>query len=144
MPKAMFEKLNYPTLSHIMMCVQLADSTIRYPEGIVHNLLVQVKDIFNFPDFVILDMEGDLGISLILGRPFLRDVRAIIDVGIGKISLLIMGKNMKFRFQNKKQKLFLIHEDDIIEELHAELGWEDWEVHEPPIAWEDWDILEPQ
>ena len=28
MPKAMFEKLNYPALSHIMMCVQLADSTI--------------------------------------------------------------------------------------------------------------------
>ena len=102
MPTATFEKLSYPALSVTMMCVQLADSTIRYPEGIVQNLLVQVKDIFIFPDFVILDMEGDLGISLILGRPFLRDVRAIIDVGIGKISLLIMGKNMKFRFQNKR------------------------------------------
>ena len=90
MPMATFEKLSYPALSVTMMCVQLADSTIRYPEGIVHNLLVQVKDIFNFPDFVILDMEGDLGISLILGRPFLRDVRAIIDVGTRKISLLIM------------------------------------------------------
>jgi len=144
MPTATSEKLSYPALSITMMCVQLADSTIRYPEGTVHNLLVQVKDIFNFPDFVILDMEGDLGISLILGRPFLRDARAIIDVGTGTIGLHIMGKNMKFRFQNKKQKLFLIHEDDIIEELHAELGWEDWEVHEPLIAWEDWDILEPQ
>ena len=50
-----------------MMCVQLADSTIRYPEGIVHNLLVQVKDTFITVDFVVLDMEGDLGISLILG-----------------------------------------------------------------------------
>ena len=144
MPKTTFEKLSYPALSPTMMCVQLANSTIRYPEGIVQNLLVQVKDIFIFPDFVILDMEGDLGISLILGRPFLRDARAIIDVGTGTIGLHIMGKNMKFRFQNKKQKLFLIHEDDIIEELHAELGWEDWEVHEPLIAWEDWDILEPQ
>ena len=67
MPKAMFEKLNYPTLSHIMMCVQLADSTIRYPEGIVHNLLVQLKNTFIIADFVVLDMEGDLSISLILG-----------------------------------------------------------------------------
>ena len=90
-------------------------------------------------------MEGDLGISLIIGRPFLRDARAIIDVGTGKISLIIMGKNMKFRFQNKRQELFLIHEDDKREGLHADPGWEDWEVHEPPteLAWEDWEIHEP-
>ena len=105
-----------------MICVQLADSTIQYLEGIVHNLLVQVKDTFIVADFVILDMEGDLGISLILGRPFLRDARAIIDVGTKKISLLIMGNNMKFRFQNKKQELFLIHEDDKREGLHAKPG----------------------
>ena len=102
-----------------MMCIQLADSTIRYPEGIVQNLLVQVNNTFIVADFIVLDMEWDLGISLILGRPFLRDVRAIIDVGIGKISLLIMGKNMKFRFQNKKQEL-LIHEDNRREGLYAE------------------------
>ena len=102
-----------------MICVQLADSTIQYLEGIVHNLLVQVKDTFIVADFVILDMEGDLGISLILGRPFLRDARAIIDVGTRKISLLIMGKNMRFRFQNKKQEL-LIHEDNRREGLYAE------------------------
>ena len=56
-----------------------------------------------------------------------------------------MGKNMKFRFQNKKQELFLIHEDDKREGLHAEPSWEDWEVHEPPteLAWEDWEIHEP-
>ena len=52
---------------------------------------------------------------------------------------------MKFRFQNKKQELFLIHEDDKREGLHAELGWDDWEVHEPPTepAWEDCEIHEP-
>ena len=70
-------------------------------------------------------MEGDRRISLILGRPFLRDARAIIDVGTRKISLLIMGKNMKFRFQNKKKELFLIHEDNEGEGLYAESGWED-------------------
>jgi hypothetical protein len=66
-------------------------------------------------------MEGDLGISLILGRPFLRDAKARIDVGTGKISLRIMGKTMKFMFQNKKE-LFLIHEDSEKQGLWAELG----------------------
>jgi len=52
MPKATFEKLSYPTFS----------PTIRYPEGIVHNLLVEVKETFIVADFVVLDMEGNLGI----------------------------------------------------------------------------------
>ena len=95
-----------------MMCVELADSTIRYLEGIVENLLVRVKDTFILTDFVVLNMKGDLGISLILGRPFLRDAKARIDVGTGKINFLIKGKNMKFRFQNKKKELFLTHEDN--------------------------------
>jgi len=30
---------------------------------------------------MVLDMEGDLGIPLILGRPFLRDENARINVG---------------------------------------------------------------
>jgi hypothetical protein len=55
----------------------------------VENLLVRVKDSFILADFVVLDMEGDWGISLILERPFLRDTKARIDVGTGKISLRI-------------------------------------------------------
>ena len=119
MPKVTFEELGYPALSPTMMCVQLADSTVRYPEGIIENLLVRVKDTFILTDFVVLDMEGDLGIMLILERPFLRDAKAKIDVGTGKISLHIMGRTMKFRFQNKKE-LFLIHEDSWRQGLWAE------------------------
>ena len=59
-------------------------------------------------DFVILDMEGDLGIPLILGRPFLKDTNARIDVGRGRISLYIRGKTMKFKFQNKKEQCLMI------------------------------------
>ena len=76
----------------------------------MENLLVKVKNTFILADFVVLDIEGDLEIPHILGRPFLRDTNARIDVGTGKISLRIMGKTMKFKFQNKRE-LFLIHED---------------------------------
>jgi len=83
---------------------------VRYPEGVVENLLVKLRNTFILADFMVLNMEGDLGIPLILGRPFLRDTNARIDVGTGKISLRIMGKTMNFKFQNKRE-LFLIHED---------------------------------
>jgi hypothetical protein len=66
-PKVIFEQLQYPALSPTWMCVQHADSTIRYPEGIVKNLLVRVKKSFILADFVVLDMEGDIGVQLILG-----------------------------------------------------------------------------
>ena len=74
---------------------------MRYPEGVVEDLLVKVRNTFILADFMVLNMEGNLGIPLILGRPFLRDTNARIDVGTGKISLRIMGKTMKFKFQNK-------------------------------------------
>ena len=64
--------------------------------------MVKVRNTFILVDFVVLDMEGDLGIPFILGRPFLRDANARIDVGAGKVSLHIMGKTTKFKFRNKR------------------------------------------
>ena len=144
MPKVTFKKLHYSTLSPTTMCVQLADSAVRYPEGVVENLLVKVRSTCIPADFMVLDMEGDLGIPLILGRPFLRDANAKIDVGSGKVSLRIMGKTMKFKFQNKRE-LFLIHEDSDKQGLWAEPGWENWDIHHSPSepAWEDWEIHDP-
>ena len=67
MPMVIYEKLLYPALSPTYMCVQLADSTIRYPEGIAKNVLVRVRDSFVFTDFVVMDIESYLGIVFILG-----------------------------------------------------------------------------
>ena len=76
----------------------------------MERLMVKVKNTYILVDFVVLDMEGDIGIPLIFGRPFLKDTNTRIDVGRGRISLQIKGKTMKFKFQNKKE-VFLIHED---------------------------------
>ena len=40
LPKVIFEQLQYPALSQTRMLMQLADSTIRHPEGIVKNMLI--------------------------------------------------------------------------------------------------------
>ena len=72
-------------------------------------LMVKVKNTYILVEFLVIDMEGDLGIPLILGRPFLKDTNTRIDVGTERINLRIMGKT-KFKFQNKRE-VFLIHED---------------------------------
>jgi len=41
MPKVTFEKLSYPALSPTTIYVQLVDSTVRFFEGVVENLLVK-------------------------------------------------------------------------------------------------------
>ena len=101
------------------------------------------KNTYILVDFIVLDMEGDLGIPLILGRPFLKDANARIDVGTERISLRIMRKTMKFKFPNKRE-VFLIHEDSEKHGLWAELGWEDQDYHSPAKpAWEDWEVHTP-
>ena len=82
--------------------------------------MVKVKNTYILVDFVVLDMEGDLGMPLILARPFLKDTNARIDVRTGRISLRIMEKTMKFKFQNKRE-VFLIHEDSEKHGLWADL-----------------------
>ena len=67
MPKVIYEELDYSTLSPTTMLLQLADLTVRYPEGIAEHVFVRVRDSFIIADFVVMDMEGNLGVDLILG-----------------------------------------------------------------------------
>ena len=40
MPKVIYEDLDYPALSPTTMLVRLADSIVRYPEGIAEHIFV--------------------------------------------------------------------------------------------------------
>ncbi|XP_022897634.1 uncharacterized protein LOC111411325 [Olea europaea var. sylvestris] len=71
MPLSIFEKLGMGEAKATTVSLQLADRSIKYPRGVVEDVLVRV-DKFIFPtDFIILDMEADNDIPIILGRPFL-------------------------------------------------------------------------
>ena len=58
---------------------------------------------------MVMDMEGDLGIQLILGRPFLSTAGAHIDVGAGEIRFNINGKEERFPFWPKKEQCSMIN-----------------------------------
>ncbi|XP_057745198.1 uncharacterized protein LOC130963065 [Arachis stenosperma] len=65
------------------MALQLANSTFKFPHGVVEDLLVKVGEFIFSADFVVLDMEEEANTSIILGRPFLATAGAIIDVQKG-------------------------------------------------------------
>ncbi|XP_068500477.1 uncharacterized protein [Phaseolus vulgaris] len=85
MPLSMLKKIGDVEIFPTRMTLQLADRSIKYPHGIVEDLLVKV-DKFYFPvDFVIMDIEEDVEVPLILGRPFLKTAKIMIDVDEGKL-----------------------------------------------------------
>nr|GEV56544.1 reverse transcriptase domain-containing protein [Tanacetum cinerariifolium] len=69
-----------PDLIPTRMTLELANRAICTPNEIARDVFVPVGK-FTFPaDFVVVDYESDPRVPLILGRPFLRTARALIDV----------------------------------------------------------------
>nr|GFD03771.1 reverse transcriptase domain-containing protein [Tanacetum cinerariifolium] len=62
------------------MTLELANRAICTPDGITRDVFVPVGQFTFLVDFVVVDYESDPRIPLILGRPFLRTARALIDV----------------------------------------------------------------
>ncbi|XP_075475877.1 LOW QUALITY PROTEIN: uncharacterized protein LOC142514366 [Primulina tabacum] len=96
MPFSVFRRLGLGEPKPTKMSLQLADRSVKYPRGIIEDVLVKV-DKFIFPaDFVILDMEEDLEMPLILGRPVLATGKALIDVEEGKLRLRVGEEEIIF------------------------------------------------
>ena len=103
MPKKVFDKLNYSSLTPTSICLQLADQSVCYPTGIAENILVKIRNFFVPVDFVVLDMKEDMKTPLILGIPFLSSTNAHIDVGAREIKFHINGKEERFTFMQSCQ-----------------------------------------
>ncbi|GJR37337.1 reverse transcriptase domain-containing protein [Tanacetum coccineum] len=80
MPLSVWKKLGLPELISTCMTLELANRAIYTPARIARDVFVPIGK-FTFPvDFVIVDYESDPRVPLVLGRPFLRTARALIDV----------------------------------------------------------------
>jgi hypothetical protein len=61
------------------------------PCGIAENELIEFQDFLTLVDFMIVDMDPHQQTSIILGKPFLKSVRAIIDKTRGTINMNVDG-----------------------------------------------------
>nr|GFA81342.1 reverse transcriptase domain-containing protein [Tanacetum cinerariifolium] len=87
MPLSVWKKLGLPDLIPTRMTLELANHAICTPDIIARDVFVLVGK-FTFPaNFVVVDYESDPRVPLILGRPFLRTARALIDVHDGEMIL---------------------------------------------------------
>ncbi|KAL7600436.1 hypothetical protein Lser_V15G26627 [Lactuca serriola] len=80
MPYSFYQKLNIQKMKTTKMTIHMANRSVTQLRGIVEDILVK-NGRFIFPvDFVILDMKEDANVPIILGRPFLNTVGALVDV----------------------------------------------------------------
>ncbi|XP_021637588.2 uncharacterized protein LOC110633336 [Hevea brasiliensis] len=124
MPLSICQKLNVRELIPTTISLQLADRSVKYPVGILENILIKVGKFFIHIDFVILEIEEDVQNPIILERPILATARAIIDVKNGRLTLKIGGeKEVKFnlfRVMKHKSKFDEYLRVDIIYKLVEE------------------------
>ncbi|GJZ37679.1 reverse transcriptase domain-containing protein [Tanacetum coccineum] len=133
MPLSVWKKLGLPELISTRMTLELANRAICTPAGIARDVFVPVGK-FTFPaDFVIVDYESDPRVPLILGRPFLRTARALIDVHgeemilrDGDERLILNMRHDTSSYSNKPKKesinmidIYNVSHKDYLEDLFA-------------------------
>ncbi|XP_074377248.1 uncharacterized protein LOC141718762 [Apium graveolens] len=104
MPHSICRRLGLEELKKKRISLQLADRTVKYPLGIIEDVLVKVDKYFIPCDFVVLEMDEDVEMPIILGRPFLATTGTIIDVNAGKLTLNVGEDKVEFDL-NKAMKM---------------------------------------
>ncbi|KAL0286852.1 UNVERIFIED_CONTAM: hypothetical protein Sangu_2469500 [Sesamum angustifolium] len=80
--------------------LQLANRNVKYFIVILEDVSIRVDKFFTLVDFIILEMEEDTQISMILIRPFLATVGAIIDVRSRKLFLNVGDVKVEFNMSS--------------------------------------------
>ncbi|XP_058733689.1 uncharacterized protein LOC131605333 [Vicia villosa] len=87
------------------MTLQWADKSTTHPIGIAEDLLVKVDKFFFPVDFVVIDMEEDYDTPIILGRPFMKTARMMIDIDDGLMKVRVLDEEVCFNlFEAMKHK----------------------------------------
>ncbi|XP_021832887.1 uncharacterized protein LOC110772736 [Prunus avium] len=83
MPYSVYEQLGLGELKYVTISLLFADRSVKYPRGIVEDVLIHVDQLILPADFIVLDMEeaeiSGHELPLILGRPFMATADTTIN-----------------------------------------------------------------
>lgn len=105
MTKSLYGMLDLKPLDDSILGVHLIDSTVKRPFGRIDDVLIILNDNYVPVDFLGLDIECNASCPIILGRPFLRTVGAVIDMKEGIIRFQFPLKKDMEHFPRKRMKL---------------------------------------
>jgi hypothetical protein len=97
--------LDLPPLEKCYYDVPIADVAKTKPLGRINDVLIMVNNNLVYVDFLVMDVECNTSCPIILGRPFLRTVGAIIDMREDTIKYQFSLKKGMEHFPRKRKKL---------------------------------------
>jgi hypothetical protein len=101
MPFSLYKKLNLNKLVPTEVSLQMADKSIAIPIDICENVPISIANVLIPIDVVILEIPEDENLSIILGRPFLNTVGAVINCTESKVTFNVKGKEHTIYFPKK-------------------------------------------
>src|SRR4051812_31080173 len=105
MPKRMYDIFELKPFDPCSFGVRLVDSSLKKPLGKIDDAFIIVNDNYVPVDFTIMDIECEPSCPIILGRSFLGNVGAIIDMKEGIIKFQFPIKKGMEHFPRKNIKL---------------------------------------
>ena len=82
----------------------MAERSIKHNVGMLYDIQVKAYKFIFFDDFVMLDRDTDVDIPIILGLPFLKCGRVLVDVERGKLKFWVNDDEVTFNnFKSMKQ-----------------------------------------
>jgi hypothetical protein len=105
MPRKNYDMLGLPPLENCYLDVLLDDIAKKKPLGRINDVLIMVNNNLVPIDFFVLDIECNASCPIILGRPFLRTVGAIIDMKEDTIRYQFPLKKGMEHFPRKRKNL---------------------------------------
>ncbi|GKC45938.1 reverse transcriptase domain-containing protein, partial [Tanacetum coccineum] len=103
LPHSIYKKLGLEALTPTRMTLELANRSITHPMGIAEDVVVRVDGFTFLADFVVVNFEPDPRVPIILGRPFLRTAKALIDLYEETLTLRV-GKEKLVYYADKSEK----------------------------------------
>jgi hypothetical protein len=85
--KSLFDRLNLGSFNVTELKLHLADSTYKQVVGIKENIAVIIKECPTLIDLVVVDIPEDVNAPIILGRPFLRTIKSLINLHEGNVRI---------------------------------------------------------
>jgi hypothetical protein len=104
-PKTLCDVLGFHEFDDCSLNLHLADFTIKKTMGRINDVIIVAKRNYVPLDFIVLDIDCNSTCPIILGRPFLRTIGAIIDVKEGNIRFQFPSRKGMEHFPRKKIKL---------------------------------------
>ncbi|GJZ08015.1 reverse transcriptase domain-containing protein [Tanacetum coccineum] len=103
LPHSIYKQLGLEALTPTRMTLELANRSVTHPMGIAEDVVVRVDGFTFLADFVVVNFEPDPRVPIILGRPFLRTAKALIDLYEETLTLRV-GKEELVYYADKSEK----------------------------------------